>query len=278
VIAVVANVANLGLDLLLVKGLDLGIAGSAWGTVVAQVGAAAVFLVITGRHARAAGASLRPRASGLRETAVVGSHLVLRTGSLLLALLAATAVAARISDAALAAHQITFQIWNFLALTLDAIAIAAQAMIGRFLGAGDAPGARAASRRMLELGVLTGAALGIAVALLRTVVVPVFSGAPAVQDLAEQALLVVAVLQPVAAVVFVLDGVLIGAGDSRYLALAMVAATLVYAPCALLVLALDGGLVALWLALGVWMVARLAGLGARYLDRRWLVTGASHRP
>lgn len=278
VIAVVANIANLALDLVLVKVLDLGIAGSAWGTVIAQVGAAAVFLAITGRLARAAGASLRPRADGVRETAVVGGHLVLRTGSLLLALLAATAVAARISDAALAAHQITYQIWSFLAFTLDAIAIAAQAMIGRLLGADDAAGARAASRRMLELGVLIGVGLGLVVALLRTVVVPVFTGSGDVRDLAEQALLVVAALQPVAAVVFVLDGVLIGAGDSRYLAVAMVAATLAYAPCALLVLALDGGLVALWLALGVWMLARMVGLGVRFLDRRWLVTGATHRP
>jgi putative MATE family efflux protein len=277
-VAVGANVVNLGLELLLVNGLGLGIAGSAWGTVVAQVGAAAVFLLVTGRIARAAGAALRPRAAGVRETAVVGSHLVLRTGSLLLALLVTTAVAARISDDALAAHQIAFQLWNFLALTLDAIAIAGQAMIGRLLGADDAGGARAASRRMLQLGLLTGAILGIAVALLRTVIVPVFTDAVAVQDLAEQALWVVAALQPVAALVFVLDGVLIGAGDSRYLALAMVGATLVYAPCVLGVLVTDSGLLALWLALGVWMLARLAGLGARYLDARWVVTGASHRP
>jgi putative MATE family efflux protein len=278
VIAVAANVVNLGLELLLVNGLGLGIAGSAWGTVAAQAGAAAVFLAITGRIARAAGARLRPRGAGVRETALVGSHLVLRTGSLLLALLVTTAVAARISDDALAAHQIAFQLWNFLALTLDAIAIAGQAMIGRLLGADDAGGARAASRRMLELGMVAGVVLGLAVALLGPVLVPVFTDAPAVRELAEQALWVVAALQPVAAAVFVLDGILIGAGDSRYLALAMVGATAVYAPCVALVLATGAGLVALWLALGVWMLARLVGLGYRYVDGRWLVTGASHRP
>jgi putative MATE family efflux protein len=278
VIAVAANVANLGLELLLVNGLGFGIAGSAWGTVAAQVGAAAAFLTIVGRSARRAGAALRPRGAGIRETAVVGSHLVLRTGSLLLALLATTAAAARISDDALAAHQIAFQLWNFLALTLDAIAIAGQAMIGRLLGADDAAGADAAAGRMLELGILAGVALGLGVGALRTVVVPVFTDVAAVQHLAEQALWVVAALQPVAAIVFVLDGVLIGAGDTRYLAKAMVAATLVYAPCVAAVIVGGWGLVALWVALGVWMLARMVGLGVRYLDRRWLVTGASHRP
>jgi putative MATE family efflux protein len=278
VIAVAANVLNLTLELVLVNGLHLGIAGSAWGTVVAQIGAAAAFLVIVGGTARRAGAALRPRAAGLRETAVVGSHLVLRTGSLLLALLVTTAAAARISDDTLAAHQIAFQLWSFLALTLDAIAIAGQAMVGLLLGADDEAGARDASRRMLELGLGAGLVLGVATGALRDVLVPVFTDDVAVQHLAEQALWVVAALQPIAAIVFVLDGILIGAGDSRYLAKAMVGATLVYLPLVAWVVADDGGLVALWLALGVWMLARLVGLGTRYERGRWLVTGALRRP
>ena len=200
IIAVVANVVNLALELFLVYGLDLGIAGSAWGTVVAQIGAAGAFLVIARVTARRAGATLGPSAAGVRETAVVGGHLIVRTGSLLIALLATTAIAARISNTALAAHQIAFQIWTFLALALDAIAIAGQALVGKLLGADDAPRAHQASRRMLELGIVAGIALGLATALLRTTLVPIFTDSIAVQHLTEEVLWFVIALQPVAAV------------------------------------------------------------------------------
>jgi putative MATE family efflux protein len=274
VIAIAANTLNLGLELLLVYGTDWGIAGSAWGTVVAQVLAAGAFLVIVRRSARRAQAGLKPRTQGVRQTAVVGSHLIVRTGSLLLALLLTTAVAARISDVAVAAHQIAFQIWTFLALALDAIAIAGQALVGKFLGADDGAGARGASRRMLELGLTAGVVLGALTALLRPVLVPIFTDSTAVEHLAEQVLWIVAALQPVAAVVFVLDGILIGAGDSRYLALAMGAATLVYLPAVAGVAATDAGLLMLWAAFSLWIVARLVGLAARYATDRWVVTGA----
>ncbi|HEY3722843.1 MAG TPA: MATE family efflux transporter [Acidimicrobiia bacterium] len=274
VIAVAANTVNLALEVLLVYGLDTGIAGSAWGTVAAQVLAAAAFLVVVARTARRAQASIRPRAAGVKATAVVGSHLIVRTGSLLLALLLTTAVAARISDVAVAAHQIAFQIWTFLALALDAIAIAGQALVGKLLGADDETGARDASRRMLEIGISAGVVLGILTALLRTVLVPLFTDSSAVATLAEQVLWFVAALQPAAAAVFVLDGILIGAGDSRYLAAAMAVATVAYLPAVGLVVATDGGLLLLWAAFSLWVLARLVGMGARYVTDRWLVTGA----
>jgi putative MATE family efflux protein len=274
VIAIAANTVNLTLELLLVYGLDRGIAGSAWGTVAAQVGAAVAFLVIVRRSARRAGASIKPRAQGVKQTAIVGSHLIVRTGSLLLALLLTTAVAARISNVALAAHQIAFQIWTFLALALDAIAIAGQALVGRFLGANDEGGARGASARMLEIGLAAGVVLGALTAVLRPVLVPLFTDSAAVQALAEQVLWFVAALEPVAAAVFVFDGILIGAGDSRYLAFAMVGATLVYLPAVAIVVGLDGGLLMLWAAFSLWVAARLVGTGARFVTDRWLVTGA----
>lgn len=274
VIAVVANLFNLALELLFVYGLDTGIAGSAWGTVAAQVGAAVAFLLIVRRSARRAGAEVRPRAAGVRATAVVGSHLVVRTGSLLLALLVTTAAAARISDVAVAAHQIAFQIWTFLALALDAIAIAGQALVGKFLGGRDGAGARDASRRMLEWGITAGVVLGLLTALARPLLVPLFTDDRAVAALAEEVLWFVAALQPVAGAVFVLDGILIGAGDSRYLAVAMGAATLLYLPLVAGVSALDGGLIVLWAAFSLWVVARLVGLAARFATDRWAVTGA----
>jgi putative MATE family efflux protein len=274
VIAVAANTVNLALEVLLVYGLDTGIAGSAWGTVVAQVLAAAAFLVVVGLTARRARASIRPRAAGVKATAVVGSHLIVRTGSLLFALLLTTAVAARISDVAVAAHQIAFQIWTFLALALDAIAIAGQALVGKLLGADDETGARDASRRMLELGIAAGVVLGILTVALRTVLVPLFTDSSAVATLAEEVLWFVAALQPAAAAVFVLDGILIGAGDTRYLAAAMAVATVVYLPAVGFVVAADGGLLLLWAAFSLWVLARLVGMGGRYVTDRWLVTGA----
>jgi Na+-driven multidrug efflux pump len=127
---------------------------------------------------------------------------------------------------------------------------------------------------MLELGIGAGLVLGVLTALLRTVLVPLFTDSHAVTLLAEQVLWFVAALQPVAGAVFVLDGILIGAGDSRYLALAMAAATLLYLPAVGLVAATDGGLLMLWAAFSLWVVARLAGMGARFTTDRWLVTGA----
>jgi Na+-driven multidrug efflux pump len=174
----------------------------------------------------------------------------------------------------LAAHQVAFQLWTFLALSLDAVAIAAQAMVGRLLDAGDVDGARAAARRMVEWGILAGLVLGGLVAVLRPVLAPLFSDDAAVVGLTEQVLWIVAVLQPLNAVVFVLDGVLIGAGDLRFLAGAMVGAFAVYLPAAILAGAVGGTLVWLWGAITLLMVARLAGMVWRFAADAWAVTGA----
>jgi putative MATE family efflux protein len=275
VVAVAANVLNLALEVLFVYGFDWGVAGSAWGTVLAQIAAGITYVVIIARSARRADAPLQPTRAGVRQTAVVGGPLIVRTASLLVVFLATTALAARISDDAVAAHQIAYQVFIFLALSLDALAIAAQAMIGRSLGASDSIQARAAARRMIEWGVVVGVGFGVLLALVRPWLVPVFTDDAGVRDLAEQLLLVVAVLQPLVAVVFVLDGVLIGAGDQRFLAAAMLVATFgVYAPAALLVEIAGGGIEALWGALALWCVARAVGLGIRYVSPRWQVTGA----
>ena len=164
---------------------------------------------------------------------------------------------------------------DLLALTVDAIAIAGQAMVGRFLGADDPPGARSAARRMLEWGVLVGIGFGVVLLLARPLIVPLFTSDPAVRDLATQVLVIVALMQPINAAVFVLDGVLIGASDSRYLAVAMAVAGIgVFLPLALLVLVADGGLLMLWGALVALMLARLIGLGVRFRGSAWLVPGA----
>ncbi len=275
VIAVAANVVNLALELLFVFGFDWGIAGSAWGTVIAQAMAAIAFVALIVRSAARERAPLRPTRAGVRQTAVVGGPLMVRTASLLVVFIATTSLAARISDDAVAAHQIAYQMFLLLALSMDALAIAAQAMIGRSLGAVDAPGARAMARRMLEWGVVVGIGFGVVLAAAAPLLVTLFSDDPGVQHLAEQLLWIVAALQPLNAIVFVLDGVLIGAGDQRFLAVAMIVATFaVYVPAAAAVTIAGGGIVALWVALALWFAARAIGLSVRYRGDRWQVTGA----
>ncbi|MEU0055080.1 MATE family efflux transporter [Streptomyces sp. NPDC006334] len=274
-VAVSGFLANALLNVGLVYGAGLGIAGSAWGTVVAQCGMAVVYLVVVVRGARRHGASLRPDAAGIRASAQAGAPLLVRTLSLRAVLMIATAVAARLGDADIAAHQIILSLWSLLAFALDAIAIAGQAIIGRYLGAGDAQGARAACRRMVEWGIGVGVVLGVLVVVSRPLVLPLFSGDSIVKDTALPALLVVALSQPICGVVFVLDGVLMGAGDGPYLAWAMVLTLAVFAPVAVLVPLLGGGLTALWGAMTLMMATRLLTLWLRARSGRWVVTGAT---
>ncbi|MFI5805585.1 MATE family efflux transporter [Streptomyces sp. NPDC051561] len=274
-VAIGGFVANGILNVLLVYGFGLGIAGSAWGTVAAQWAMAAVYLVVVVRGARRHGASLRPDAAGIRASARAGAPLLVRTLSLRAVLMIATAVAARLGDADVAAHQIILTMWSLLAFALDAIAIAGQSIIGRYLGAGDKEGARAACRRMVEWGVAAGVVLGILVALSRPLFAQLFTNDQAVLDALQPALLVVAVSQPISGVVFVLDGVLMGAGDGPYLAWAMLATLAVFAPVALLLPQLGGGLTALWWAMVLMMAVRMATLWWRTRSGRWIVTGAT---
>ncbi|GAA2930717.1 hypothetical protein GCM10020221_28170 [Streptomyces thioluteus] len=191
---------------------------------------AAVYLAVVVRGARRHGASLRPDAAGIRACARAGVPLLVRTLALRAVLMIATAVAARLGDREVAAHQVVLALWNLLAFALDAIAIAGQSIIGRYLGADDTDGARAACRRMVQWGVATGVALGALVVVSRPLLVPLFTSDASVRDALLPALLVAALSQPVAGVVFVLDGVLMGAGDGPYLAWAMLAVLAVYAP------------------------------------------------
>ncbi|MEV0962948.1 MATE family efflux transporter [Streptomyces sp. NPDC049910] len=272
-VAIGGFAANGALNLGLVYGAGLGIAGSAWGTVLAQAGMAAAYLVVVVRGARRHHASLRPDTAGIRASARAGMPLLIRTLSLRAVLLIATAVAARLSDTSIAAHQIILSLWSLTAFALDAIAIAGQAIIGRCLGAGDAEGARAACRRMVEWGIASGVGLGLLIVLARPVFIPLFTSDPAVKDTLLPALLVVALTQPVAGVVFVLDGVLMGAGDGPYLAGAMLVTLMVFTPAALLVPLLGGGLTALWWAMALMMAVRMATLWLRARSGRWIVTG-----
>lgn len=274
-VAVGGFVANGILNVGLVYGAGLGIAGSAWGTVIAQWAMAAVYLFVVVRGARRHGASLRPDAAGIRACAQAGAPLLVRTLSLRAILMIATAVAARLGDADVAAHQIILSLWSLLAFALDAIAIAGQAIIGRYLGANDPRGARDVCRRMVQWGIASGVVLGVLVVLARPLFIPLFSSDSVVQDAALPALLVVAISQPVCGIVYILDGVLMGAGDGPYLAWAMLATLAVFTPVALLVPVFGGGLTAIWGAMTLMMTVRLVTLWLRTRSGHWIVTGAT---
>lgn len=274
-VAIGGFAANAVLNVGLVYGAGLGIAGSAWGTVIAQCGMAVAYLIVVVRGSRKHGASLRPDTAGIRASAQAGAPLLVRTLSLRAVLLIATAVAARLGDAEIAAHQIVLSLWSLMAFALDAIAIAGQAIIGRYLGAGDADGARQVCRRMVQWGIASGVVLGLLIVAARPLFLPLFTGDSVVHDTLLPVLLVVALSQPIAGVVFVLDGVLMGAGDGRYLAGAMLVTLAVFAPVALLVPTLGGGLTALWWAMTLMMAVRMLTLWYRTRSGLWIVTGAS---
>ena len=281
VVAVLGNGLNIVLNVTLVYAAGLGIAGSALGSVLAQVLAAAALIAVVVRGARRHGASLRPDRAGITTAAHAAVPLVIRTLTLRAALLVTTyavTVSATGHQQAvdLAAHQLAFTLWSFLAFLLDAIAIAAQAITGRFLGSGDTEGTRAVTDRMIRWGLWSGVASGVALAAASPLLGPLFTGDADVRHRLIGVLLLAALGQPLAGVVFVLDGVLIGAGDGRYLAWGGVLVLAVYAPVALAVVWLGGGL------LGVWLVFSLVFLGARFVvltsrarGERWLVTGAA---
>lgn len=281
VVAASGAVGNAVLNVALVLGLGLGIVGSAIGTVAAETGMALALVGVLARRARHLQVGLAPRRGDIASSWQTGWPLLVRTAAMRVVLLAATAAAARLGTSGLAAFNVAIVVWGLLALALDALAIAAQALVGRHLGAGDLAPVRSLTDRLVRWGVLSGVALGLLTAALAVPVAALFSTDDEVRRLLVIGLLVIAVLAPLAGWVFVLDGVLIGAGDGRYLAVAACLATAAFLPLVLAAVVVgrttgDGaGTVGLWAAVGCWMLARLATLAPRARSQRWLVTGAS---
>ncbi len=279
-VAAAGAALNAVLNVLLVHGLGLGIAGSAVGTAATQVLMALAVVVVVVRAARRLGAPLSPDRRGIRAAGRAGVPLLVRTLALRAVLLVTTYVATSKGAPALAGHQVATTVWTLLALALDALAIAAQALTGRALGAGDVVQVRAATARMVRWGLAGGAVLGVTVLASLPWLPGLFSTDPQVQAAISAALVVAALTQPLAGYVFVLDGVLIGAGDGTYLAVASVVQVVLYVPVAVAVAALTpagaGGLAWLWASFaGGWMLARAVFLGLRERSDAWLVLGAT---
>lgn len=269
---------NILLNFWFIYGLGLGIAGSALGTVFAQWGMVLVYVVVVVRHAHKAGAPLRPHRAGMMLGAASGGWLFLRTVSLRAAMLLAVFAATSLGSPELAAFQIVMTLFATLAFALDALAIAAQALVGRSLGASDVESVRAVLRRTLEWGVLCGAGLGLIVIITSGVLGTLFTTAPDVLAIIQPSLIVLGLSVPLGGVVFVLDGVLIGAGDARYLALTGLVNFAVFVPFAVaIVLWSPGGSRGLALLMLAFMFgylgARAVTLGLRARSTAWLVTG-----
>ncbi|MCR2800314.1 MATE family efflux transporter [Microbacterium sp. zg-Y818] len=271
--------ANALLNWLFIYGFGWGIAGSAAGTVVAQWGMVGAYALVVRRLARRHAASALPHLEGVRGSARSGGWLFLRTVSLRAALLATVAVATMLGTEELAGWQIAFTIFSTAAFALDALAIAAQALIGKNLGAGDERGVRRVLQRTLAWGACFGVLVGALVAAGSGFIGLVFTGDSEVAALVQPALLVLAVAQPICGVVFVLDGVLMGAGDVRYLAIAGGLNLVPFVPALALVAVLHpvGAAGLAWLAatfFGVYMLARLATLTWRVRRPQWITAGA----
>jgi putative MATE family efflux protein len=263
----------------LVYGAGMGIAGSALATTTAQLAMAVVLGVVVVRGARRRGASLRPHHAGIWANAVAGAPLLVRTVSLRLAILLTVWVATGLGATSLAGHQVVNSLWGLAAFALDALAIAAQALVGHGLGSADLDRVREVLRRCLVWGVGAGVVIGVVLAAGSVWIAQAFTTDPDVRTAITAGLVVTGLLMPMAGWVFVLDGVLIGAGDGRYLAWAGMLTLVAYVPVALAVRAWapDGaaGLAWLWAAFaGVFMLARALTTGLRARGTAWMVTGA----
>ncbi|GEL17851.1 MATE family efflux transporter [Pseudonocardia asaccharolytica] len=257
-----------------------GLEGSAVANVLAQTVVAGLFLAALWRERAAAPPDqpvrLRPELRLLRAQLGLGRDLVLRSLSFQACFLSATAVAARFGAPSVAAHQIVLQLWVFQALVLDAVAIAAQALVGAALGAGGADRARALARQVARYGLYLGVGFGILFAALSTTLPAAFTSDAAVLALVPVAWWFFAAMQPVAGVVFALDGVLLGAGDAAFLRNStLLAAGLGFLPLIWVSLLAGWGLAGIWTGLTAFMLIRLAAVTLRTRSGRWAVTGVN---
>lgn len=267
-----ANVLSAVLCPLLVYPAGLGLTGSAIANVAAQTLAGALFLRAI-VHERA---PLRPLPAVILQQLALGRDLLIRGGAFQVCWLSATAVAARFGVAAVGAHQIALQLWFFAALALDAVAIAAQSLVGAALGASDDAVARDVARRVTIAGGVAGVAFAVLAAAGAGVIPSLFTRDPAVHDQTAVVWPWLTALLPFAGVVYALDGVLIGAGDVAYLRnVTIVAALAGFLPAIWLAYALDLGLGGVWAGLGLFTMVRFVMLVHRWRSARWAVLGVT---
>jgi len=266
------NALNVVLEVLFVYGFGWGLAGSASATVLAQAVMGAGFIV---KLVRLTGGAGLPTLASMRPLLRMSSQIFVRTGALYGSFLVMSAALAHVGPASLGAHQVLFQLWWFLALALDSIAIAGQVLVSRALGANDGPGAVAAANRMIAWSVLIGFGFAAGMLALAGPLPQVFTADAEVLERIQAAWVIFALMQPLNGAVFAMDGILIGAGDSRFMMWATLAAACIAIPLTGVSYALGAGIEGVWLAISALIVVRLAAMSARYAGRRWVVTGAA---
>ncbi|NLC98330.1 MAG: MATE family efflux transporter [Actinomycetales bacterium] len=277
IVMISANVVNVGATLALVFTFNLGLPGAAWGLVLAQWSAAFWLLGVVARRAAHVGITTWPNLRAVLAAAIDGFALIIRTATLRAVFLIATWLASNLGDASLAAHQIAMTVVMVTAFALDAIAIAGQTLTGHALGAGEFTRTRTITARLITWGWASGLLLGGIIGFGSIAIPSIFSSDPAIQSQATPALIVIAIAMPISGVVYVLDGVLIGAGDGRFLAWAGVFTLVAYIPLALLVSVTGAGFVSIWIAYAAFMLARFVTLWLRQRTDDWLVLGAHSR-
>jgi len=260
------NAVSAALCPVLVYGAGLGLRGSAVANLVAQVIGAALFLAALHRRA----GFWRPRPAVLRAQLVVGRELVVRSVAFQVAFLTAAGAAARFGPDQVAAHQVGLQLWTFLALVLDAFAVAAQSLVGAALGTGDVPAARGIGWRVAAYGTGGGVVLAVGLAGLAHMLPAVFTADAGVRHQIGVLWPWLAVMMPAGGLVFALDGVLIGAGDVRFLrTVTLLGAVAVFAPLNLAAVRFDWGLGGVWAGLTSFIVVRLVGGVLRVRGTAW---------
>ncbi|MHC9293428.1 MATE family efflux transporter [Mycobacterium sp. LTG2003] len=250
----------------------MGLPGSAVANVVGQWLAAVLFMWAL----LAEKVNLRVQPAVLRAQLVMGRDLLLRTMAFQACFVSAGAVAARFGAAAVAAHQVVLQLWSFLALVLDSLAIAAQSLVGAALGAGQLAHAKSVAWRVTVFSALAGVVLAVLFAVGASVLPPVFTNDQSVLAAIGVPWWFLVAQLPVAGIVFALDGVLLGAGDAKFMRNATLISALVgFLPLIWLSLAFGWGLLGIWSGLSTFMVLRLVFVGWRAFSGRWLVPGTA---
>ncbi len=268
------NVVNLVLDPLFIFGFGWGLRGAALATLIAQWTGALWFvhLLLRSRR-RELGIQPRvPRLAEIRPFLRVGGELALRTLALVGTMTLATAVATRVGTVQVAAHQVGTQIWLLLAMIVDSLAVAAQALVAGYRGSGNIAMARRASNRLLVWGLASGFALGGLFYLLAPVLTRLFTDDPAVLAALAGIYPFVVAMQPLNAIVFVWDGVFMGAERFKFLAVQMAVSALCAAAILLLVLPMGWGLTGVWWGIVALMLVRGVTLAIRYRSPRLLST------
>lgn len=250
----------------------MGLPGSAVANLVGQWLAAVLFMWAL----LAEKVNLRIQPAVLRAQLVMGRDLLLRTMAFQACFVSAGAVAARFGAAAVAAHQVVLQLWSFLALVLDSLAIAAQSLVGAALGAGQLAHAKSVAWRVTVFSALAGVVLAVVFAVGASILPPVFTNDESVLAAIGVPWWFLVAQLPVAGIVFALDGVLLGAGDAKFMRNAtLISALIGFLPLIWLSLAFGWGLLGIWSGLSTFMVLRLVFVGWRAFSGRWLVPGTA---